>query len=237
MLRPITYRLVGGVHLLAVSMAFAVPVSPTDVSAAELPTEEKGGNFADLLLRSDLRALSIVLTPGGPAGGCAAGYAWNATFGGCRRGNAETQTQTDSCPSGYRGTQTRARSRTGYVLQSNSTDVQYGPWSAWSSWNQSSCVVDQPGAGDGGRACAFSTVAPQTLVLFFRLPGGDPVTNMVWDGTTLVNAPVQSYGVVPGYTARGLLRDGYYYSIGARQTVPGTGSFAEEFYEVCRERA
>jgi len=113
---------------------------------ASIPQES--ANFADLPVRTNLQAFSVVVSPGGPAGGCISGYTWQPTFGGCRRGRVDTETQTDACPAGYRGTRTRTRSRTAYMLQANAVDVQYGAWSGWTAWNQSSCTVDLPPSGE-----------------------------------------------------------------------------------------
>lgn len=108
--------------LLPLTSSFAVPPS----------------NQADVQLQTDLGHMVIHVGQAEPLppGGCTAGYSWHTTFGGCRR--VVPESETSSCPANYKGNQVRTRSA--FVLQANSNDIAYGPWSAW----QSSCVYSPP---------------------------------------------------------------------------------------------
>jgi len=75
-----------------------------------------------------------------PGGACESGYAWHATYGGCRRAVSQEQQQRESCGADYTGKQVRARVRTQYVLQSTGQAAN-DPWGAWSAWDRSACVA------------------------------------------------------------------------------------------------
>lgn len=72
----------------------------------------------------------------------------------------------------------------------------------------------------------------RTELVFFRLPGGDPVTLMRWDGRYIVNRAVHSYGEIPGYRS-GVLCGRGRYKMGALISSHG-GSNDITVYEVCK---
>ncbi|WLW63624.1 hypothetical protein RA224_09435 [Achromobacter aegrifaciens] len=87
------------------------------------------GNHADVQLQTDINTMIVRVDQSAPLppGGCAPGYSWHTTYGGCRIGLS--QMEQAFCPAGFTGYQVRYRNY--YVLQANASDVVYEGWSAW----------------------------------------------------------------------------------------------------------
>ncbi|AZS77419.1 hypothetical protein LMG2828_00300 [Achromobacter piechaudii] len=96
-------------------------------------------NQADVQLQTDLNTMVVRVDQSAPMppGGCAGGYSWHTTYGGCRV--PQTQTEYSQCPAGYTGSQVRYR--TYYVLQANASDVAYEGWGPW----QDGCTASRAG--------------------------------------------------------------------------------------------
>ncbi|WP_159069684.1 hypothetical protein [Achromobacter xylosoxidans] len=193
---------------------------PLAAAQAAAPTV----NQANVNLETDISTMAIHVGQSAPLppGGCNAGYAWHTTYGGCRI--AQKQSESAQCPGGQTGT--RKRERIAYALQADPGNVVYEDWDAWIGECRASAP---PASGE----CRYEP--GKTEIVFFRLPGGDPVTVVQWQGAIVVNSAVHTYGQIPGYDAtRGLLNNGWWYRSGA--LIPTQGdSFDTTAYEVCRE--
>lgn len=110
-------KLVQQLTMLVVSL-FAVPLAFAQSSPA-----------ADMQLVTDLHHMQVQVNQSAPLppGGCNSGYTWHTTYGGCRKPQIETETA--ACAANHTGS--RTRTRTGYALQANGSDIKYGQWSAW----------------------------------------------------------------------------------------------------------
>ncbi|MGE8657045.1 MAG: hypothetical protein ACN6O8_09895 [Achromobacter sp.] len=193
---------------------------PLAAAQAAAPT----ANQANVNLETDINTMAVHVGQSAPLppGGCNPGYAWHTTYGGCRI--AQEQSESTQCPVGQTGT--RARTRVAYALQADPQNVVYEDWGTWAGDCRASSA---PASGD----CRYEP--GKTEIVFFRLPGGDPVTVMQWQGAIIVNSAVHTYGQIPGYEAvKGLAKDGWLYRTGT--LAPNQGdSFDTTSYELCRE--
>lgn len=122
--------------MLAVSL-FAVPLASAQTSPA-----------ADMQLITDLHHMQVQVNQSAPLppGGCNSGYTWHTTYGGCRKPQIETETA--ACAANYTGS--RTRSRTGYALQANNSDIRYEQWDKWKENCVSSGPTIEPGPTPSG---------------------------------------------------------------------------------------
>lgn len=206
--------------LLALAILIPFPLSPALATAP-------AGNRANVELRTDLNTMTVQVSQAAPLppGGCNPGYAWHTTYGGCRI--AQKQAESTQCPSGQTGT--RSRDRTAFVLQADPNNVVYEDWGAW----KDECRVAGPAYA---KPCKYEP--GRTELVFFRLPGGDPVTLMRWNGEYIVNRAVHRYGDIPGVRnpAWGYLCGRQYYRAGS--LISGhEGANDITVYEVCRTRS
>ncbi|MCB5362926.1 hypothetical protein H0484_04040 [Pusillimonas sp. CC-YST705] len=68
---------------------------------------------------------------------CWPGYVWNTQYGGCRRTQIEQGKESQACPAGSLGQQTRSNFRYQYVAQANG-QISNGPWN-YGPWDTSAC--------------------------------------------------------------------------------------------------
>lgn len=195
---------------------------PLSAAQAAAPS----ANQANVNLETDISTMAVQVGQGAPLppGGCNPGYAWHTTYGGCRI--AQKQSESAQCPNGQAGT--RSRDRTAFILQADPANVVYEDWGDW----KDECRIAGPARSN---PCKYEP--GRTELVFFRLPGGDPVTVMRWNDTYIVNRAVRSYGDIPGARSSwGYLCGRQYYRAGALISSH-EGANDISVYELCRVRS
>lgn len=99
------------------------------------PAHALAPNAAHMSLGSQIH---MALATSQTGGGCWPGYHWHTGYGGCRKPYQEQRSETQACPSGTTGQQTRLHVRQAYAQQGTS-QVAYDAWVS-GPWDSSTCT-------------------------------------------------------------------------------------------------